>query len=289
MGLLYPSEITESYAMAGKVKAERPAPKTLLLAIFAGIFVAAGGAVSNTAAHAVENASLARLISGLIFPFGLGMIMLTGTELFTGNCLLSISVLSRRTTVARMAKNLSLVYLGNCLGAVATAAAAVYMGQLDLSGGALAAYTIKVAAAKCALPFGPALVSAVFCNILVCFAVLCSLSAKDTSGRILGAYLGVSFFVIAGFEHCVANAYYVPAGLLALTVPRYADLAAASGIDTAALTAGRFLLSNMVPVTLGNLLGGVLVGAVMWGCYGQKDAKAAPESGKAGRGISVGP
>jgi formate/nitrite transporter FocA (FNT family) len=107
----------------------------------------------------------------------------------------------------------------------------------------------------------------VLCNVLVCLGVLCSLSAKDTTGRILGAYLPVAFFVICGFEHSIANMYYIPAGLFATNVPAYAAKAMEAGVDVTALTWGNFFLSNLLPVTVGNILGGAGLGVLFWKCY----------------------
>lgn len=266
MNMLAPKEITENYAKAGKVKSEKPIGRLFAMAVLAGLFIAFGSAVANTASHSISNVSAARIISGLLFPFGLGMVMLMGAELFTGNTMISISVLNRDTTVAKMLRNWGVVYLGNLAGAILLAAGCALFGQLNYSSGGLAVYTIKIAAAKCAMPFGNALVMGVFCNILVCTGVLCSLSAKDTIGRIAGAYIPVAFFIICGFEHCVANMYYIPAGIFAMQVPEYAALALEAGIDTTALTWGNFFLNNLLPVTLGNILGGVGLGVAMWAC-----------------------
>jgi len=266
MNVFSPAEMTANYAKTGKVKAEKPIGKLFAMAVLAGLFIALGSAVANTASHSISDVSTARMVSGLLFPFGLGMVMLMGAELFTGNTMISISVLNRDTTVSRMLRNWGVVYLGNLAGAVLLAAGCAFFGQLNYSSGGLAVYTIKSAAAKCAMPFGNALVLGFFCNILVCTGVLCSLSAKDTIGRIAGAYIPVAFFVICGFEHCVANMYYIPAGIFAMQVPEYAALALEAGINTAALTWKNFFLINLLPVTLGNILGGVGVGIVMWAC-----------------------
>jgi formate/nitrite transporter len=267
MNSLSPAEITQSYAEAGKKKTERSLGKTLFLAVLAGLCIAFGGAVTNTAAHSIPNVSAARLISGLLFPFGLAMVMLLGAELFTGNCLIPISVLARKTTLGKMLRNWTLVYIGNFLGALLLAAGCAYFGQLDYSGGGLAVFTIRLATGKCGISFTSGIVLGFFCNVLVCAGVLCSLSAKDTSGRILGAYVPVTFFVICGFEHCIANMYYIPAGLFALAIPKYARLASEAGIDTALLTWGNFLVRNLLPVTIGNILGGVSLGVVMYLCH----------------------
>lgn len=265
--MLSPAEFVESYAGIGAGKAKTPLLKLFLLAILAGFLIAMGGVTTNTASHAIANVSAAKIVNGLLFPFGLIMVILTGAELFTGNCLITISLLEGRATAAGMLRNLAVVYAGNFVGSLLLAMACVYSGQLELSGGGLAVATIKTAAAKCALPFGRALVLGILCNVLVCAAVMCSLCAKDVVGRAVGAFVPICFFVVCGFEHCVANMYYIPAGLLANGVPRYAELAAAAGVDASGLTWGAFLLNNLVPVTLGNILGGCAFAALIWAAH----------------------
>ena len=262
-----PAEFVDNYANIGAGKAKAPALKLFLLAVLAGFYIAMGGAVTNVASHAVANVSLAKLINSLIFPFGLIMDIITGAELFTGNCLITISVLEKKATIAGMARNLVLVYLGNFVGGLLVAMGGIYCGQLDMSGGRLAVTTIKIAATKCGLAFGPAFVMGILCNILVCAGVVCSLCGKDLPGRAIGAFVPVCFFILGSFEHCVANMYYIPAGLLANAVPKYAELAAAAGIDTSALTWGNFFITNLVPVTLGNIVGGAGLGALLWAAH----------------------
>lgn len=271
MNLFTPKECAANYAAAGAAKTRLPLGKLFLLAVLAGFFIAMGGAVTNTAAHSIDNVGVARTVCGLLFPFGLAMVVLTGAELFTGNTLITISVLDGQTTLAGMLRNWTVVYLGNTAGAMLVAAGCAFGGQLNYSGGQLAVFTMRLAAGKCALPVGNAVILGVLCNILVTAGVLLSLSAKDLGGRVLGAYLPVAFFVICGFEHSIANLFYVPAGLFAKAVPAYAALAADAGLDLSALTWGSFLLHNLLPVTLGNLLGGVGLGALFWFCHGRKD------------------
>ena len=122
------------------------------------------------------------------------------------------------------------------------------------------------------MPVGSAVILGILCNVLVTAGVLLSLSAKDLTGRVVGAYLPVAFFVICGFEHCIVNLYYIPAGLFAKAVPAYAALAAESDVDLTALTWGNFLLRNLLPVTLGNIIGGAGMGALYWYCHGRKEA-----------------
>ena len=267
MNVFTPAEITANYADTGAKKASSPVWKLLLLGILAGFLIGMGSAVTNTATHAISNVSAARIICGLLFPFGLGMVMLTGAELFTGNCMIPISVLEHKTSIGSMLKNWICVYIGNFIGGILLAIGCAYFGQFDYSDGGLAVYTIKVAASKCSIVFPNAVVMGFFCNLLVCIGVLCATSAKDTAGKIIGAYIPVAFFVICGFEHCVANMYYVPAGLFAMNVPKYAQLAAEAGIDTSMLTWGNFLVRNLLPVTIGNILGGIAIAFTMWASH----------------------
>ncbi|MEY8401765.1 formate/nitrite transporter family protein [Oscillospiraceae bacterium 44-34] len=264
--MLSPVEFIDLYAQAGAKKAANSAQRLCLSAVLAGFLIAAGAVVANTAGHMLTNAGLSRVLCGLLFPFGLIMVIITGAELFTGNCLITISVLEKKASLAGMVRNLVIVYIGNLLGAVVLASAIVYCGQLDLSAGALAVHTIRTAAAKCAIPFGKAVVLGILCNILVCAGVMCSLCGKSLAGKAIGAFVPVSFFVIGGFEHCVANMYYIPAGLMAAGVPQYARLAAEAGVDLSALTLGGFF-TNLLPVTIGNIIGGCGFGALIWSCH----------------------
>ena len=176
--------------------------------------------------------------------------------------------------MGQLLRNWALSYLGNILGAGLVAALCVFCGQLDYSAGALAVYTIRVGAAKCAMSFGNAFGLGILCNFLVCLGVLAANSAKDTAGRLLGAYLPVCFFVLCGFEHCIANLYYIGAALMAATVPEYAALAVEAGVDLSSLTlAGA--AANLIPVTLGNLAGGLGVGLLLWYCHTQAEKKTA--------------
>ena len=171
--MLSPAEFVNFYAQAGTKKCANSTGKLYLSALLAGFYIASGAVVANTAGHLLTNAGLSRVLCGLLFPFGLIMVIVTGAELFTGNCLITISLLEKKAALAGMVRNLVIVYIGNLLGAVMLASAIVYCGQLDLSGGALAVHTIRTAAAKCAIPFGKAVVLGILCNVLVCAGVMC--------------------------------------------------------------------------------------------------------------------
>jgi len=264
--MLNPGEFIKRYAEAGRKKAQAPAPRLFLLALLAGAFIALAGAAANTAVFGLGTVSLTKLVSALLFPFGLIMVVFSGAELFTGNCLLLIAGLEGSARWRDILKNLGIVYLGNFAGATLTAAACVYAGQLSLGGGALAAYTITVAAGKCGLGFGRALLLGLLCNVLVCAGVVFAFMAGSAPGKAIGAYAPVCLFVLCGFEHSIANMYYIPAGLLAMGIPEYAALAAGSA-ETLSWTA--FLLNNLLPVTLGNLAGGLGFALLLWLCHGR--------------------
>ena len=268
-----PAEITAMYAAAGADKTRKPAAVLALLGILAGAIIALGSAATNTAIYGIADTWTARTICGLLFPFGLGMVVMTGAELFTGNSLITISLLDRRCTPAGMLRNWVIVYLANFAGALLVAAGCAFFGQMNYSGGELAVFTMKLAAGKCALPVQNGLVLGFFCNLLVCLGVLLAMSGRDNASRIMGAFLPVCYFVICGFEHCVANMYYISAGLMAKAVPAYAQLAAEMGVDLSALTWGNFLVKNLAPVTIGNVLGGAALGALMWFCYRPRGGK----------------
>lgn len=270
MQMQSPGEFVAFYAMLGAKKACAKGIKIFLAAILAGFLIGMGGAAASMASCCLGNASIARFVSGVIFPFGLIAVIFTGSELFTGNCLMEISVLSGTVSAGKMARSLCIAYLGNFAGAAALAAGTSAGGLLDLSGGSLAVSVIQTAASKCNLTFAEALIRGIFCNILVCTGVMCGLCAKNAEGKAAGAFGPVCFFVLCGFEHCVANMYYIPAGLLALRNPLYQTMAIQAGADLSGLTLSGFLFGNLFPVTLGNLLGGCTFAAIIWLVHREK-------------------
>lgn len=269
-----PKEVTDGYAEASKAKASSPAWRLFVLAVAAGVLIGLGAVTSSTAAHGLEDAGMVRLVSGLIFPIGLMMVIMLGTELFTGNALMVTAAIQGKITWGALGRNWAIVFAGNLVGSVGLAALMAFFGQLSIGGGELAVYTAKVAAAKDSLPWLNAFVLGAFCNVMVCIAVYLSSTAHDTAGRLLAIFFPIMGFVTCGFEHCVADMYYVPAGIFAAMNPAYAPLIADAGINTATLDFGTFLTVNLVPVTLGNIVGGVAVGVVMYACHGTKGRRA---------------
>jgi len=273
MNFFTPGEITENYSNTGAKKATAPVLQLILLGILAGFIIAVGSAATNTATHTITDSAVSRIIYGLLFPFGLGMVIVLGAELFTGNNMIIISVLDGKAKISGMLRNWLIVYFANFFGAVLLAAGCAFFGQFNYSDGGLAVYTMNVALKKSTMTFENAVVLGIFCNLLVCIGVLCSLSAKSTSGRIIGAYIPIAFFVLSGFEHSIANMYYISAGLFAKLVPSYAAKAIEMGVNLEMLTWSNMIFKNLIPVTLGNTIGGLLIGIIFWACYLRKTTK----------------
>ena len=263
-----PSEISQQQIAAAAKKAALPLGRMLALGALAGACIAFGAATSNMAAHGVANFGLQRLVAGSVFPVGLILIVLVGAELFTGNNLMEMAWAERKITAGRMLRNLAWVWIANLAGSVALAACVWGSGEWGAGGGALGAYTVKVAAGKAALAPFAAFCSGILCNMLVCLALLGAGSSKQTIGKILAIWFPIMAFVLGGFEHSVANMYYLPAGLMAL--PAYGEKAAAIGAPVGALTVAH-AARNLLFVTLGNLAGGMVFVAALWG-YAQRDA-----------------
>lgn len=269
---LTPSEIVDFTEETGVKKATMPLSRTLLLAFLAGVFIALASVGSNIISHNIENIGVAKYLAGLIFPTGLILVVIAGAELYTGNNLISIAVLSGRVKWSKYIWNLSFVWLGNLVGSVFIALLIYLSGQLDYTEGLLGAYTIKVASVKSSLSFTQALSSGILCNLLVCLAVWMSYAAKDIAGKTLVIFFPIWLFIASGYEHSVANMYYLSAGLMAKSNPEFINQAGAElGLtpeNINNLTIMNAFTENLIPVTLGNLIGGALfVGAWYWWAY----------------------
>ena len=268
MNFFSPAEVAKNYVSAGVAKAHTPVLRMFLLSVLAGAFIAMGGVASATVAVSVPLASFAKFLGACVFPGGLIMVLLAGSELFTGNCLLVIPLLEKRITVGEMLKNWVFVYLGNLIGACLVAAGVVFSHQPSLFGNGLAISVLSTAVGKCAMSFDDALIRGILCNFLVCIAVWISFAAKDVVGKIAGVFFPIMMFVLCGFEHSVANMYFISAGLFAKSMPAYLDAATAAGVNVGAVTMDGFFIGNLLPVTIGNIIGGALcVGCVYWYCY----------------------
>ena len=268
MNFLSPSEIAECAVNAGVKKANITVINQFILGMLAGAFIAFGAQVSNMATHTIADISTAKLISGLIFPAGLVMVVMAGAELFTGNNLMILSLLERKITLIQLLRSWVVVYLGNLAGSVLVAFLVVKSGQLNYSGGLLGAVTIKAAAGKVSLSFVNAFVLGVLCNWLVCLAVWMTFGAKDGISKAAVIFFPIWLFVASGFEHSIANMYYITAGIFDRCEPLYAGKAAELGANIDGLTWGAMFTRNLLPVTLGNIVGGAgCVGCVYWFVY----------------------
>ncbi len=268
-----PKEIVEYYIHSGETKASMPFAKLAMLAILAGAFIALGASSAAVASHAIENAGVAKAIAGLVFPVGLIMIILLGAELFTSGTLMIMGVVDKKYSTLKMLKAFGIIFFFNMIGAVGIAVMLNIAGQFNFTS-ALGAYTIKVALAKVHLGFAQAVVSGILCNILVCGATLLAATAKDVVGKIFAILLPIFVFIIGGFEHCIANMYYIPAGIIASKNPEFIkNLEALYGYASSSLqdlTWTNFFVHNLVPVTIGNIIGGFFLGLTLYFCFKKK-------------------
>lgn len=249
-----PKEIAAAYCAAGEAKVKMPAFRILILAVFAGMFIALAGVGAGIASVSISVPSVAKLTGALLFPAGLSMVIVAGSELFTGNNLLIVPLLSGRITFLQMIKNWIIVYIGNLIGSLIISGLCSVGGVFSLFGGAAAESVVATAAAKVGMSFGKAFVKGILCNFLVCIAVWMAFAAKTVTGKIAAVFFPVMLFVLSGFEHSVANMYYISAGLF---------VGSADG-----LTWGAMFVKNLLPVTLGNIVGGAgIVGCGYWSVY----------------------
>jgi formate/nitrite transporter len=279
-GLFKPNEIIENNLNEASGKVGQPFYKVVLLGLLAGAFIAIGGEASNVAVHGMTNAGLAKTVAGTIFPVGLMLILIIGGQLFTGNCLLFMGAVDGRITWHKMLLNWLTIFFSNFLGAIIVSFLVFQSGQFDMSGGQLGAYTIKVAAGKVHLSTMQGVTSGIMCNIIVCGAVLMAAAAKDIGGRCFAIFFPIFAFVVSGFEHCVANMYYLTAGFMAKSNDTYAAQAKEvfhlTDAQIADINIQNIFVKNLLPVTIGNIIGGALfVGGIFYIIFGMKSKKNA--------------
>lgn len=280
LDVLPPPEMARKAEAVGEAKAAMPATTVFALAVLAGAFIALGAIFSTTVAAGGSDLpyGVLRLLAGLVFALGLILVVLAGAELFTGNNLIVMAWASRRVSTTRLLGNWGLVYAGNFIGAISTAGLMYLAGQYTFGEGAVGKTAVTISVAKIELGFLQAVLLGAFCNALVCLAVWLSYGARSVTDKIMAVVPPIAGFVAVGFEHSVANMYFVPIGLFVkadeVWTAQMSDLPDVSGLSWSA-----FLLDNLVPVTLGNIVGGALmVGAVYWFIYlrGGRHRKQAP-------------
>jgi formate/nitrite transporter len=275
-----PQTIAETVARkVGVGKTTSPWLSVFVLGILAGAYIAFGGMLSSTVTFdlaARTGTGFARFLSGAVFSLGLMLVVIAGAELFTGNNLMISSAMTGSIGIGRMLERWGLVFVANFIGSMMLALLFVYSGLWKTSDGALGAYAVRVASAKVNLPFTEALLRGVGCNWLVCLAVWMALASRQTIGKIFAIFFPIMGFVALGFEHSVANMYFIPVGIFLQTL---AGVAAPSGAGLTPLGWDTFLVRNLLPVTLGNIIGGGLfVGMSYWGAYLRSPPPASPHS-----------
>jgi formate transporter len=270
---LMPPQIAAKAVDVGVAKARADAFSTLVLSILAGAFIALGAAFATTAAAGAAGQlpfGVTRVLVGVVFSLGLILVVVAGAELFTGNNLIVMAWAERRVALRGLLRNWALVYVGNLAGALATVALVFAARQYELGDGAVGGSALAIADAKTQLGFGQAIALGALCNALVCLAVWLCYGARSVTDKVLAIVFPISAFVALGFEHSVANMYFLPMGLLIRDQASDAFLAdtGAAPNDFPDLTLGNALLDNIVPVTIGNVIGGsVMVGLVYWAVY----------------------
>lgn len=263
---LLPHEIARKAEDVGVQKAEAAFVPTFALAVLAGAFIALGAMFATTVATGSIGAlpyGVSRLLTGVAFCLGLILVVVGGAELFTGNNLIVMAWASRRVSTIGLLRVWGIVYAGNLVGALGTVILVFLSRQHTAAGGEVGATMLAIAAGKSSLGFVEAFFLGILCNILVCLAVWLCLGARSAIDKIAAILFPITAFVAAGFEHSVANMYFVPLGLAIRSFDP--GFAAAHGENLHTLTVENFLVFNLLPVTAGNIVGGtVFVAAVYW-------------------------
>jgi formate transporter len=299
---LLPADMAAKAEQVGVRKANLKMANMFALAVLAGAFIALGaifattvgaGSFSSTVPDAQGAISTAwppgfvRLLSGVVFTLGLILVLVGGAELFTGNNLIVMAWANRKVSTGLLLKNWVIVYVGNFAGALATVVIMFFTRQYTFNSGAIGLQALTVANSKSALDFVQAIALGIMCNALVCMAVWLTFSARSTTDRIMAIIPPIAAFVAAGFEHSVANMYFIPMGLaIKYGDPAfYAQTVAKAGKDFSSLDVTNMFVNNLIPVTIGNIIGGaIMVGVVYWFIYlrPQRQPKPAGEAGSIG-------
>lgn len=278
---LLPAEMATRAEYLGVRKAEMPAFTMMMLAILAGAFISLGAIFATTVAAGGMSVTAAdgtvayttgwpygvtRLLTGLVFCLGLILVVVGGAELFTGNNLIVMAWANGKVTGRALLRNWAIVYAGNFIGSIATAALMFFTKQYTFGSDAVGITALRIAAAKCDLDFIQAIALGILCNALVCLAVWLTYSARTTLDKILSIIFPITAFVASGFEHSVANMYFIPYALFVKNFdPEFMTKVGDKVTNLDALTWEAFFINNLIPVTIGNIIGGaVLVAAVYW-------------------------
>jgi formate/nitrite transporter len=275
---ILPSAMAQRAEAGGVARAAMDPLAVFVLSILAGAFISFGALFATTvgAGNVGPDAlpyGVMRLLTGIVFCVGLIMVIVGGAELFTGNNMLVMAWASGKVTTRAVLANWGIAFTGNFIGAIATAALVFVSTQYTFGSGSVGLNALTIASGKTALAIGPAFMLGILCNVLVCLAVWMCYSARTNIDRVVTVLPPISAFVAAGFEHSIANIYFIPMGLFikAGAPESFWKAIGKSPADFPSLTWDNFILSNLIPVTLGNIVGGsVLVAAVYWFVYLRK-------------------
>jgi len=270
---LMPPQVAAKASDLGVTKAGMPALQVFVLAVLAGAFIGLGAMFATTVTAGTVGEvpfGITRLVGGVAFCLGLILVVVAGAELFTGNNLIVMAWAQRRVTMAHLLRNWGIVYVGNLVGALGTVALVFAGGQYEFGDGAVGTSALAIAETKTSLGFGQAVALGIMCNALVCLAIWLTYSARSVTDKILAVLFPISAFVAAGFEHSVANMFFLPMGLL-IREEGSSEFFASSGVsseDYPHVTLANAIVDNLIPVTIGNIIGGsVMVGLVYWLVY----------------------
>ncbi|RMG97027.1 MAG: formate transporter FocA [Chloroflexi bacterium] len=264
----------------GVSKARLPVSKMFVLGVLAGAFIALGAVFATTVTAGGGGMlpfGVVKLLGGVVFSLGLILVVIAGAELFTGNNLIVMAWASGKVSTAELLRNWLVVYVGNFVGSVLTAVLMFGSKQYTFGGGLIGQNALQIANAKVQLEFVQAVILGIFCNALVCLAVWLCMSARSTVDKILAIVFPITAFVAAGFEHSIANMYFVPIGLLIKggADASFWQMTGLVATDFTRLTWGNFLFRNLLPVTIGNIIGGsLMVGLVYWFVYLRQDVRS---------------
>jgi formate transporter FocA len=268
-----PPQMAAKAVDIGVSKASMSPLRTLSLAVLAGAFIALGAMFATTVIAGAEGElpfGITRLLGGIVFCLGLILVVVGGAELFTGNNLIAMAWAERRVPTSWMARNWALVYLGNLIGALGTVALVFLGEQYQLGDGAIGSSALTIAEAKSSLGFGQAIALGVLCNALVCLAIWMTYSARSVADKIAAILFPITAFVAAGFEHSIANMYFLPIGLAVKegASDGFWETIGRTPADFPDVTAANAVVGNLLPVTIGNIIGGsIMVGLVYWLVY----------------------
>ncbi len=267
-----PAEMAKRAEASAIRKANRDFISAFFLAVQAGSFIALGAAFfTSVIQDSSLGVGLTKLIGGMVFSLGLILVIIAGADLFTGDTLMVMACLSRKIKVHQMLRSWIFVFVGNLAGALAVVSMVYFSGHWFNGSTAIGVKALAIASHKVNLTFVQAFTSGMLCNILVCLAIWLCYSSRSVTDKILSIIFPITGFVAMGFEHSIANMYFIPSGLLLKNRPEM--VAQLGSMDLSNLTIPGFVLNNLIPVTVGNMVGGaIFVGTIYWILYLRKKA-----------------